>query len=167
MKKGEAWTKDFLTKLFTEVKPQLRKEGLSAVAQLLAAGEFHAFIPGSGPRVAQLAAEGAPLSFTCPEPVPGSASDEAIILKGSPNSNAAKVALNWMLSKEGQIAQYAASAEVPVHKGLVRPEFIPFSDQIIGKDISFRDMKFEAEVFPAVEKLWNDLWLGGGGAPRR
>ncbi|MCZ6624551.1 MAG: extracellular solute-binding protein, partial [Deltaproteobacteria bacterium] len=29
--KGEEWTKNFLTKLFTEVKPQLRKEGMNAM----------------------------------------------------------------------------------------------------------------------------------------
>jgi iron(III) transport system substrate-binding protein len=166
MKKGENWTKDFLTRLFTEVKPQLRKEGLSALAQLVAAGEFHAFIPGSGPVAQQMASNGAPLAFTCPEPVPASASDEAIILKGSPNINAAKILVNWLLSKEGQITQYAASGEVPVHKELARPEFVPFADQILGKDTSFRDMKFETEVFPAVEKLWNNFWIGGGGAPR-
>jgi iron(III) transport system substrate-binding protein len=166
MKKGESWTKDFMTRLFTEVKPQLRKEGLSALAQLLAAGEFHAFIPGSGPVAQQMAIDGAPVAFTCPEPVPASASDEAIILKGSPNINAAKILVNWLLSKEGQITQYAASAEVPVHKSLARAEFVPFADQILGKDTSFRDMKFETEAFPTVEKLWNNFWVGGGGAPR-
>jgi hypothetical protein len=38
--KGEAWTKDFLTKLFTQVKPQLRREGMNALVQLAGAGVF-------------------------------------------------------------------------------------------------------------------------------
>ena len=44
---GEKWTKEFLSKLFNEVKPQLRREGMNAMLELLAAGEFYATIPSA------------------------------------------------------------------------------------------------------------------------
>ena len=38
--KGEAWTRDFTSRLFGTVKPQLRKEGMNALIALVVAGEF-------------------------------------------------------------------------------------------------------------------------------
>jgi iron(III) transport system substrate-binding protein len=160
--KGEAWTKDFVQKLFNEAKPQLRKEGLGAMIELLAAGEFHAYVPGSESRTYQKAQEGLPVSFTCPEPVPVSASDEAVLIKGSPSANAGRIFINWILSKEGQIAQFAASYQPSVHKDLIRREFVPFADEILGKPMSFRDPKLELEVLPKVTDFWNALWMRTG-----
>jgi iron(III) transport system substrate-binding protein len=156
--KGENWTKDFLTKLLTEVRPQLRKEGMNALQELLAPGEFHAVIPAWGTRTQQKVLEGAPLGFICPEPVPVSV-NEAVILKGAPNMHAARIFINWLLSKEGQIAQYASSYITPVHKDLMRPEFIPFSEQILGKEMSFRDPGLEVDVVPQLTDFWNNLWM--------
>ena len=158
--KGEGWTGEFLRKLFTEVKPQLRKEGMGALPQLVAAGEIHAAIPSNHKRSHQLASEGAPIGFACPEPVPASAAD-AVILKGAPNLYAAKVHLNWLLSTEGQIAQYAAGDHTPIHPQLRRSEFLPFAEEILGKQEAFLDKTLENEIVAKVEKLWNDLWLKG------
>ena len=159
--KGESWTKDFLAKLFTELKPQLRKEGNSARVQLLAAGEFHAVIPAAEFNTYQMVLNGAPVGFSCPEPVPVSV-EETVILKGSPNIHAARLFINWLLSKEGQIAQFASSYTPPVHKDLMRPEFIPFAEQILGKEVSYRDPGLELEVLPKLTEFWNSLWLRGG-----
>ena len=159
--KGESWTKDFLTKLLIEVKPQLRKEGLNALQELLAPGEYQAVIPAWGTRTQQKVLDGAPLGFVCPEPVPVSVSD-AVILKGAPNLNAARIFLNWLLSREGQIAQYASAYITPVHRDLMRPEFIPFSDQVLGKEMSFRDPALEVDVVPQLEEFWNKLWMQPG-----
>ncbi len=164
--KGEKWTKNFLTQLLTEVKPQFRKEGLSAGLELTAAGEFHAVIPAVHPFTYQRSLAGAPVSFSCPEPVP-SAVNDLIILKGAPNTYAAKVYINWLLSREGQLARYFARSASPVRKDLSRPEFIPFADQILGKEVSFRDPGLETKVLPALTEFWNNLWLRGGGALRR
>lgn len=163
--KGEKWTKTFLTKLFTEVKPQLRKEGMNAMIELTLAGEYHANVPAAGYRVKQKAEMGAPVRWTCPEPVPVAVS-EMSILKGAPNINAARVFVNWFLSKEGQIAQYAADYAPPVHKDLQTKEFLPFPEEIIGKEISFRGPEIELEIQPKLLEFWNDLWLKGGGTPR-
>ncbi len=165
MAKGERWIKNYLTRLFTEVKPQLRKEGMNALPQLVAAGEFHAAIPSNYKRPYQIRQDGAPVSFTCPEPVPGS-TEEAVILKGSPNPYAAKIFMNWVLSKEGQIAQYAHEFAAPLNEEL-RPKLLPFADQIIGKQEVFREPRRIDEIMPQLFDFWNDLWFKGGGTPRR
>ena len=163
--KGEKWTKDFLTRLFTEVKPQIRKEGMNALVELTGAGEFHASVPAGEYRVYQKTLEGAPLSYTCPEPVPVAVSEMGI-LKGSPNINAARLFVNWFLSTEGQIIQYAEDFAPPVHKNLRRKEFLPFAEQILGKQSAFRDPEIEVTLQPILLEFWNTLWLKGGGKAR-
>ena len=163
--KGEKWIKDYLTKLFTDVKPQLRREGMNAMLELLAAGEFYGSIPSAEYRTYQKTLDGAPVNYTCPEPVPGAVSEMAI-LKGSPNINAARMFVNWFLSKEGQIAQYVADYAPPVHKGLQRKELLPFADQILGKPLAFRDPASELTIQPKLLEVWDELWLRAGGKRR-
>ena len=76
---GEAWTDDYIAKLFADVKPQLRKEGINATISLTAAGEMAAALPTSGYRTRYEESKGAPVSFHCPEPVPGSTNEMAIM----------------------------------------------------------------------------------------
>ncbi len=163
--KGEKWTKDFLTRIFSEVKPQIRKEGMNALLELLVAGEFHGTVPSAEYRTFQKVREGAPVSYTCPEPVPAAVSEMGI-LKGAPNINGAFLFTNWFLSKEGQIAQYSADFAPPVHKEMQRRELVPFSDQIFGKETVFRDPAIEIEIQPKLLEFWDDLWLRGGGKKR-
>jgi len=163
--RGEKWLKDFLTKLFTEVKPQLRREGMNAMLELTAAGEFHGNVPAAEYRVYQKTLDGAPVSYTCPEPVPAAVSEMGI-LKGAPNINAARLFVNWFLSKEGQIAQYVSDYAPPVHKDLRRKEFLPFADQILGKETGFRDPAIELEIQPKLLEFWDGLWLKSGGRRR-
>lgn len=162
---GEKWTKDFLTRLFNEVKPQLRREGVNALLELLAAGEFHATIPSAEYRTYQKQLDGAPVSYHCPEPVPIAVSEMGI-LKGAPNLNAARIFVNWFLSKEGQIAQYSADFAPPVHKDLRRKELLPFADEILPKKGAFRDPGIEIEIQPKLLAFWDELWLKGGGRRR-
>jgi len=159
--KGEKWTKDFLTRLFNEVKPQLRREGLSQVANLVAAGEIYGAVPSNYKRPYQLALEGAPIAYTCPEPVPASVED-TVMLKRSPNPYAAKVFLNWLLSKEGQLSQYAFEYAAPLDKEL-GPKLLPFADQILGKETSYRDERVAKDLEPKLYEFWNGLWLHSGG----
>lgn len=163
--KGEKWAKDFVARLFNEVKPQLRREGMNALIELLAAGEFFVSIPSAEYRTYQKVLDGAPVSYSCPEPVPLTFSEMAI-LKGAPNINAARLFANWLLSKEGQIAQYISDFAPPVHKGLRRKEFLPFADQILGKQVAMRDPQSELEIHPKLLEIWDDLWLRAGGRRR-
>jgi ABC-type Fe3+ transport system substrate-binding protein len=162
--KGEDWTKQFLTRLFLEVKPQLRREGLSQLVNLVAAGEAHAAIPSNNKRPFQLSLEGAPVAFTCPEPAPTSVED-TVILKGAPNIHAAKIFLNWFLSREGQIAQYLLEYASPLDRDL-RKILLPFGDQILGRQLSFRDENVTREFEPKMFEFWNSLWLRSRGSSR-
>jgi iron(III) transport system substrate-binding protein len=158
--KGERWTKEFLTKLFAEVKPQLRKEGQNAMIPLLAVGEFHAVIPASNKRTHQGVLEGAPVDFACPEPVPFLLSD-MVAVKGSPNGHAAKLYLNWVLSKEGQIARQISNSGMPVHNQLQRKEFVPFGERVAEKQKVFQNIADEETIMPELGPFWNNLWLRG------
>ena len=163
--KGEAWTTDFMTKLFKVVKPQLRKEGTSAVVALTAAGETPAFIGAADYRVKEQRAKGAPVDWHCPEPVPVGVS-QLMMLKGSPAPNGSFIFLNWFLSKEGQIAQYVGDYSIPVHKDLEQdPHFLPFPDEIIGKKLAWRDEEKIRIDFPKLMAVYGPLWTGAGGAP--
>lgn len=160
--KGEAWTKDYARKIFSIVKPQLRKEGMNALVGLAIAGEFDASLPSAAYRVQQQALKGAPIGWHCPEPVPMAIS-ELIIVKGSKKVNAARMFINWFLSREGQISQYAANFAPPVHKDLQRKEFLAFPDEIVGKKIAFREPDFLDRDLKQLVKFWDPLWFAGRG----
>ena len=163
--KGEAWTTNFMTKLFKEVKPQLRKEGTSAVVGLTVAGETPAFIGAADYRVKEYAVKGAPVNWHCPEPVPVGVS-QLMMLKGSPAPNGSLIFLNWFLSKEGQLAQYAGDYSIPVHKDLEQdPHFLPFPDEVLGKKLAWRDEEKIRVEFPKLMAVYGPLWTGAGGAP--
>lgn len=159
---GEDWAKDYARKMFTIVKPQIRKEGMNALIGLAIAGEFDASLPSAAYRTQQQLEKGAPISWHCPEPVPLAIS-EMIIVKGTDRINSAKMFVNWFLSREGQISQYAANFAPPVHKDLQRKEFLSFPEQIIGKKIAFRDPESLEKDLPKLMKFWDPLWLAGRG----
>jgi iron(III) transport system substrate-binding protein len=163
--KGEEWTTNFMTKLFKDVKPQLRKEGTSAVVALTAAGETPAFIGAADYRVKEQKAKGAPVDWHCPEPVPVGVS-QLMMLKGSPAPNGSYIFLSWFLSKEGQLAQYVGDYSIPVHKDLEQdPHFLPFPDEILGKKLAWRDEEKIKASFPKLMAVYGPLWAGAGGAP--
>ena len=84
--KGESWTRDFLMKLFNDVKPQRRKEGTNAILELNIAGEFLGAIPAATYRVKQKADAGAPVSLVCPEPIPLMVNEWVILKRRYPIS---------------------------------------------------------------------------------
>ena len=159
--KGDAWGKQYTRDLFTKLSPQLRKEGLNAGITLVGIGEANAAIPSAMMRVGPEAKKGTPVAFHCPEPVPYTISDMAI-LKGSPHTNAAKIFVNWYLSKEGQIAQYWGNYSPPSHKELLRKEFLFYPEAVAGKKIAVLDDRAEALSKTVIEE-WNKYWIGAGG----
>lgn len=158
--KGEAWTTDFINKLFLDAKAQKRKEGATALVSLMGAGEFHGVLATAEYNVAKHAEKGAPVGFHCADLVMATTSSVGI-LRGSPNRHAGKLFLNWLLSKEGQLAQSYYDGAPPIHKDLQRKEFIPFADEIIGKKVSFRTPELLGEELPKLQKVWNPFWSGG------
>jgi iron(III) transport system substrate-binding protein len=156
--KGEAWGNNFVRRLFEEVKPQRRKEGMSSTLSLTVAGEFYANIPASERRAQQLLEKGAPVGYHCPSPVPVTVS-QIVMLEKSPRKNSARLFINWVLSREGQLLQYAESFGVPVHKALQSPQFLSFADTIIGKPVLVRDDALLGdEKHKHMLKMWNDYW---------
>lgn len=159
--KGDAWAKEFTGKLMTGLKPQLRKEGLSAVLNLVVLGEGDAVIPAAMNRVGPLAGKGAPIAFHCPEPVPFTTSEMGL-MSNSPNKNAAKLFVNWFLSKEGQVAQYWGDQSIPIHTGLQRKEFVFFPEAVANKGMALLGDNPD-EASKRLIEFWDPLWQQGGG----
>lgn len=159
---GEAWVDDYIARLFRDMNPQLRKEGINAVIGLTGAGEMHATVPTSGYRTRYMESKGAPVSFHCPEPVPGS-TNEMAIMRNAPNINAARLFMNWALSKEGQVSQYDTDGGTPTHTAFQNDErFIAYADNLRGKKVAFRTPELLADQGPRVIELWNATWASVG-----
>jgi iron(III) transport system substrate-binding protein len=159
--KGEIGIRDFASKLFSVVKPQLRKEGMNALISLASAGEFDISLPSAEYRVSQMERKGAPVSWHCPEPVPMAIS-EMLAMKGG-HENASLLFINWFMSKEGQVSQFAANLAPPVHKDLHRREFLAYPDEIIGRKISFRDPESMENDLPKLMRFWDPMWFSAKG----
>ncbi len=160
---GEKWGEDFTRRLFADVRPQQRKEGMTAVTALTVAGEFDANIPAPEWRVAAYVKKGAPIGYHCPSPVPITLS-QIVILEKSPHKNAARLFVNWMLSSEGQLMQYAKSFAVPVHKALQSPRFLSFSETIVGKPKVIRDDSLiGGDTQKKMLKMWKANWTASTG----
>ena len=156
--KGEAWGVDFTQKLFRNLQPQRRKEGMTAVSSLTVAGEFDANIPAPEWVVKRYVTKGAPINYHCPEPVPINISQIAMLDK-SPRKNAARLFINWMISREGQIMQYAESFAVPVHKALQSEQYRPFGETITGKPAIVRDETLlNGEASKKMNEVWDAEW---------
>jgi iron(III) transport system substrate-binding protein len=155
--KGEAWARNFATRLFAEVKPQRRKEGARALVSLVVAGEFNATLAAAAYQVRAIEKKGAPVGFHCPDIVPVSISSVGV-LAGNPHLNASKLFMNWFLSKEGQLAQYAADGAPPVHKALIGRGFMAYPAAIKGKKVVFRNPDLLDEELKALLAFWNPLF---------
>lgn len=160
--KGPDYTRKFIDRFFQEVKPQARKEGARAIVALTVAGEFHASLPATDYRVADFAEKGAPVAWHCPEPAPVTVS-ELVIIKGTKVPNAAKVFMNWYLSREGQIAQYYATGGAPVHRGLQDIGFSSYPEAIKGKKLAVRSPESLEDEFTLALKAWHAAWERAGG----
>jgi ABC-type Fe3+ transport system substrate-binding protein len=164
---GPDYAKRYMARLFSEVKPQLRKEGMNAMVSLTIAGELTVAIPSSEYRIEMMQGRGAPVGYHCPEPVPASMAEMGIF-KGNPHINASRLYVNWLLSKEGQIAQFHASHSVPVHEDLQLREFTPFAEEILGRQIALRRPELMRATSVEVQKIWGDYWdSASGAAPER
>ena len=158
---GDQWLTEYENKLFDVWKPQLRKESSSALTKLLTVNEFDLAFPI--PEFAALTEtkRGAPVGYHCPEPIPNQPGPLAI-LKGSPNPNGARLLVNWIVSKEGQIAASHYIGTTPSHKDLQRAEFLPFPDTMIGKKLAPQTAAVVARQ-GAIMADWDKRWLGAGG----
>ncbi|MGE5538674.1 MAG: ABC transporter substrate-binding protein [Gemmatimonas sp.] len=157
---GDAWGRDFTRRLFVDLQPQRRKEGMTQSTALTVAGEFYANIPSPEWTAKRYSVKGAPIGYHCPAPVPISTS-QVVMLDKSPRKNASRIFVNWLLSREGQLLQYAETFAVPVHKDLRSSDFLPFPDTILGKPTVIRDESLLGdELQNTVQEVWNGYWSG-------
>jgi ABC-type Fe3+ transport system substrate-binding protein len=149
-------------RVFSTLKPQLRKESSSGMMKLLGLGEFDFMFPAADSLIKREVDRGLPIAYHCPDPVP--VTDVNIgIFKGSPSANAARVFVNWALSKEGQLAAYHYAELSPAHVELGgQRTLMAFPDEIIGKKFAFRNQAV-ARATPDILAAWNKMWLASGG----
>lgn len=150
-KYGEAWTVKYIDDFFTKLKPQIRREGINAAVGLVGAGENFVSLPAYPERIKELQEKGGPVAWHCPDFVPLQFSKLAVF-RGSPGIDGGRLYVNWLLSKEGQIAQLAVFGTPPVHRDLQRPEFHIFPDEIKGKPFVSNDNQEDTDKFL---ELWN------------
>ena len=151
--KGKAWTNNYIDKFFNVVRPQFRKEGLNALITLVVAGEIQAAIPSGPSRVHTYAKKGAPVGWHCPSPIPRAFSRTAVF-KGSPHRNAAKLWVNWLISKEGQVAQFHAEGTAPSHKDLQLAQLLTYSEEVFGR----KQVSEDYSQLRALKKVWGSYW---------
>jgi ABC-type Fe3+ transport system substrate-binding protein len=160
---GAQWTTDFITKLFRDVKPQLRQEGSSASVGLTVAGEVPAMVAAAEYRVKEYQEKGAPVNLHCPEPIPTGTS-MLLMMKNTPAPNGTYLFLDWFISKEGQIAQYVADRSLSVHPDLKNdPRLVPFPEEIIGKTLAPRDEYVARTEYADMMRVYEPLWSAAGG----
>jgi iron(III) transport system substrate-binding protein len=155
--KGDDWMRATVAGLFEKLQPQRRKESVNALQGLVVAGEIKAALPAADYRIAMYTKKNAPIAWHCPEPVPSAISGLGLV-KGSPYVDAARLFGNWLISKEGQVAQFVADGATPIHKDMQSKEFLAFPDEIKGKTLAFVEPeKYRAE-FKAVIDAWKPYW---------
>jgi iron(III) transport system substrate-binding protein len=150
---------DFTRRLFAN-NPQRRKEGLDALANLLGAGEFDIVIPASTSRIERTVKRGAPVGWTAVDPLMVAPGDLAI-LKG-PHPNAARVFVNWAISREGNEAFWQAIPDVMAHPAILpqRQNLGMFADALQGRQWSVRLPEDEHTILPGVRQVWNEYFIG-------
>jgi ABC-type Fe3+ transport system substrate-binding protein len=158
----ERMTSEFLPAFIDVLQPQLRSEGISGLANLLGVGEFDVALPISNDLAAQMIADGKPLGFHCPEPVP-QYFNLVGLFRDAPTDKSSRILINWLLSQEGQMARVLSSRTSPIHPALQLPEVVPMGDAFEGKDVALRTIPLLTEELPKVYEVWTPLWQNAGG----
>jgi iron(III) transport system substrate-binding protein len=124
----------FLTRLYGEMKA-IQSDSMRQISDWLAVGKFALAVPANGSHrdVKSAQAQGLPIGTFKPDQFKEGANLNTAIgivslLKQAPHPNAAKLALNWLLSREGQIAfqihekRLADSLRIDIPKDDISPD---------------------------------------------
>ncbi len=158
----ERMTNELLPAFFNVLKPQLRKEGIGGIANLLLVGEFDVALPQPNDETAEIMASGAPIAWHCPEPAP-QYFNLIGMFRDSPTRYSSKIFINWVLSQEGQLVRLAAGGDTPVHKELQVKGAAALAEEYAGKDIALRTIEGLTVELPKLYEVWNPLWSNSGG----
>jgi len=161
----ERMTNEILPGFFNNLKPQLRKEGISGIANLMLVGEFDVALPAPNDETEELMETGAPVGYHCPEPVP-QYFNLIGMFRDSPTQYSSKIFINWILSQEGQLTRYVAGGDGPVHKDLQIDGASALGAEFAGKDIALRTIEGLTVGLPKLYDVWNPLWANSGGPER-
>ncbi len=148
---GEQWAVKYIDDFFVKLKPQIRPEGLNAAMNLVGAGENYVSLPAYPEQIKALQAKGTPIGWHCPDLVPLEMS-KLSVFRGGPGIDAARLYVNWLLSKEGQLSQAAVFGTMPVHKDLQRKEFFTLPEEMEGKPFVSYDDQATVDKFLVI---WN------------
>lgn len=162
---AERMTNETLPGFFNNLRPQLRKEGIGGISNLLLAGEFDVALPLPNDETFEMMETGAPIDFHCPEPV---AQYFSLIgmFRDSPTHYSSKILINWLLSQEGQLVRYVAGLDGPIHKDLQTAASTALGGAFEGKDIALRTLDGLTVELPKLYDVYNPMWTEAGGPAR-
>jgi iron(III) transport system substrate-binding protein len=158
---GEKWAEEYMAAIFSKMKPQLRKERLSMLPQLNHLGEYDLGIPAGDFIYKVQMDRGMNISVHFPEPVPRTAAPVGVV-QGNPHPNASKLFVNWLLSKEGQIALHVHDEAIPSHTGLPAARFQSYPKELAGKKVAPSSAAVVRSI-PGLMEKWHKLWVAAGG----
>lgn len=142
--KDDAKVTDYLKRLAAnDLQPSA---GHTETLDLLIAGQRAVFWGAHGHTTARKAKDGAPVDYMRTEGV--LTVDGAVLPKGAPNVNAAKVFINWYLGEDGQKA-VAARKRVPARPGIADPDLMPKITYVSGPE--------GIDDFAKYQKMWEDV----------
>jgi iron(III) transport system substrate-binding protein len=138
----------FLEKLLRQAPKIVR--GQSLLVQLMAAGEFPIAVIAYPSEVEKLKENGAPVDWVAPNPVLSKIYPLALAA-GAPHPNAAKLFIDYALSRDGQ-AMIRSFKRIPI-----RPDVEPDPPRLVkGLNIRAADLSL-AEKFEDYARLWRKL----------
>jgi iron(III) transport system substrate-binding protein len=161
--KGEKWGQDYMRRIFSDLRPQLRKENLPTIGRLAALGEYDIAIPSADSSTQDNVREGIKLGYHCPDVVPVSVLWVGV-LKKSPRRHAALLFSNWLLSREGQLTINWADYMTPSNRHLEMKELLFYPDEVLGKPRAAATAAV-FEQMPKIMETWTAHWNRAGGAP--
>ena len=129
--------------------------------QLNNLGEFDLGVPAGDFIYKVQQDRGMAIDVHFPEPVPTTAAPVGI-LTGNPHPNASRLFVNWLLSKEGQIALHVYDAEIPSHKALPADRFQSYPKELAGKKLAPSSAEVVRHI-PFLMEKWHKLWIAAGG----
>lgn len=142
--KDDAKVIDYLKRLAAnDLQPAA---GHTETADLLIAGQRALFWGAHGHSIEAKRKSGAPVDYMRTEGV--LTVDGAVLPKGAPNVNAAKVFINWYVGEDGQKA-IAARKRVPARPGVADPALMPKVIYVSGPD--------GIDDFAKYDKMWKDI----------
>jgi iron(III) transport system substrate-binding protein len=141
---GESKVIDYLKKLSKQ--DIIYKTGTTAGVQMLAAGEFNAYVFSTYQAYRGVKEKGVPIEFIIPRPVTGTSFEQEGVISNAPHPNAATLFLGWMAGAAGQEIRDKASGE-----GLPFPGY----NTMTGKLIKSKDQLsiFDDEWVPLKQEL--------------